>query len=256
MSRDHDLTALDRNRYLAVYLVISTLVALCGYGYYAHHRHISIVEKEAELSAIADLKAREISQWRKERLADATSIYANAPIAHRVNDYLHGRESTRALAEIRAWMAAIQSSGYSSAGLFRPDGGIILAIAHSTLDRSDLGMIGRAAASQRVIFNDFHRGLDPADLHLDLVIPIRYLDGGASRTIAVLTLEIDPNTFLFPFIQSWPSVSASGETLLVKREGDEVVFLNRLRHGKNLPLSLRLPMSRGSLPAARAVRGV
>ena len=109
VSHNFALADTDRNRSLIVLFLIILFVALGGYGYYVHHSRISMDEKQAELSAIAELKAREISQWRKERRADATSIYANALIGHRINDFLSGIESPRALDEIRVWMAAVEA---------------------------------------------------------------------------------------------------------------------------------------------------
>ncbi len=85
--------------------------------------------------------------------------------------------------------------------------------------------------------------------------------GGAASEYSLLgthrrtLLKIDPERFLFPLIQTWPTPSRSAETLLVRREGDEVVFLNELRHQRNTALRLRFPLARAGLPAARAVLG-
>jgi len=68
-------------------------------------------------------------------------------------------------------------------------------------------------------------------------------------------LRIDPQLFLYPLIQTWPTSSHSSETLLIRREGEEVVFLNELRHRKNTALVLRSPVSRQDLPAAMVARG-
>ena len=66
---------------------------------------------------------------------------------------------------------------------------------------------------------------------------------------------INPNVFLYPLIQSWPVPSNTAETLLVRREGDEVVYLNELRHRSGTALKLRLPVSQGALPASMAAQG-
>jgi hypothetical protein len=44
------------------------------------------------------------------------------------------------------------------------------------------------------------------------------------------------------------------ETVLVRQEGDEVVFLNELRHRPNTPFNLSFPASLPDLLAAKAVR--
>ncbi len=50
--------------------------------------------------------------------------------------------------------------------------------------------------------------------------------------------------------------SKSAETLLVRRDGDHVLFLNKLRFRSGPPLTTRLPLRREEAPAVRAVLGV
>jgi signal transduction histidine kinase/PAS domain-containing protein len=69
-------------------------------------------------------------------------------------------------------------------------------------------------------------------------------------------LEIDPQDYLFSALQTWPTPSRTAETLLVRREGDEVVFLNDLRHQADTSLKLRISISQHpELIAAKAVTG-
>ena len=70
-----------------------------------------------------------------------------------------------------------------------------------------------------------------------------------------MTLRADPVDYLYPLIQTWPLPSRSGETLLVERRGQQVLYLNELRFRQNTALKLAPPANRPSLPAAMAVRG-
>ena len=54
----------------------------------------------------------------------------------------------------------------------------------------------------------------------------------------------DPEDFLYPLVQSWPTPSQSAETLLMRKDGDDVLFLNTLRHRPDPALTLRIPLSR------------
>jgi signal transduction histidine kinase len=65
---------------------------------------------------------------------------------------------------------------------------------------------------------------------------------------------INPEKTLFPLIQSWPTPSKTSETLLVRQEGDSILFLNELRHKNNTALKFKLPVSK-ELPASVAVSG-
>ena len=76
-----------------------------------------------------------------------------------------------------------------------------------------------------------------------------------NRPVAVLILRSDAEEFLYPFVQSWPTPSRSGETLLIRRDGDDVLFLNQLRHRPDPALSLRIPLSRSDNPAVQAALG-
>ena len=87
---------------------------------------------------------------------------------------------------------------------------------------------------------------------LDVVAPIP--SGINAVPVGVVILRADPTVLLFPLIQVWPGVSPSGETLLVRREGSEVVYLNELRHRNGAALNLRMPLAE-ELPAGRAVQG-
>jgi hypothetical protein len=71
----------------------------------------------------------------------------------------------------------------------------------------------------------------------------------------VIVLRIDPATYLYPFIQQWPTPSRTAETLLIRREGDEALFLNDLKFRKNSALSLRVPLDKGDMPAVKAALG-
>ena len=73
--------------------------------------------------------------------------------------------------------------------------------------------------------------------------------------LGVLVFRIDPATYLYPFIKRWPIPSLTAETLLVRREGNEVVFLNELRFREDAALNLRAPLEQMAMPAARAALG-
>ncbi|HEY4744820.1 MAG TPA: response regulator [Desulfuromonadaceae bacterium] len=258
MTTFRHITGSIRSRYLLTFIAIALLVGCAGYGYFLHHKLITVEEKREELATIADLKAGQIAQWRKERLASAEDIYANRMISHRVNDFLMGRDASLPLEEIRAWLATLrESNGYSRVALVKPGGAVIAAVPGYTQppEGRTLAMIGEAAAKQELIFTDFHREGVPERIHLNLLIPIRYFEGARSRSLAVVVFEIDPHAFLYPLIKSWPTPSATAETLLVERDATDVLFLNELRHRKDSAMNLRLPISRKDLPAGRAVLG-
>jgi PAS domain S-box-containing protein/putative nucleotidyltransferase with HDIG domain len=68
-------------------------------------------------------------------------------------------------------------------------------------------------------------------------------------------LRVDPTRYLYGQIQRWPLQAQNGETLIVRREGDEVMFLSELRYHPGSGLTLRMPVTTPGLSAAQAVQG-
>jgi signal transduction histidine kinase/DNA-binding response OmpR family regulator len=249
--------ALRRSHLLAFFVVVF-FVGVAGYGYFSNVRGIIIAEKTGELNTLADLKSRQLALWRTERLGDGTAIRSNPIIASRLGDYLNGSAPPKVLDECKAWMEGLRTSyGYHSATLYRTDGTqLITAIDNvKDLDLFAKRLIEETVRTSEVSFSDFHRDADDGDIHLNLVVPIGHTVGKHFNTVAVLVLDINPHQFLYPHIKSWPTASRSAETLMVERRGDEVLFLNELRHRSGTALTLRTPLADRTMPAARAALG-
>lgn len=89
-------------------------------------------------------------------------------------------------------------------------------------------------------------------IHLNLAVPIL---NDYSAPLAVLLLRTDPDDFLYPFIQSWPIFSKSAETLLFKKNEQEVVFLNRLLYQSDSVLNTRIPLTEINNTAVQGAMG-
>jgi PAS domain S-box-containing protein len=112
--------------------------------------------------------------------------------------------------------------------------------------------VAKAASARDVVFGDFFRCPTCSQIHLDVAAPIF---GQDNDPVAVLILRVDPEEYLYPLIQSWPVPSRSAETLLIRKDGGDVLFLNSLRHRRDAALTLRIPLLQADLPAARALDG-
>ncbi len=106
----------------------------------------------------------------------------------------------------------------------------------------------------KIVFLDFYRDLPNQPIHLSILIPISNSQKG-SKPIGLLVLRIDPEVYLYPFISRWPTPSRSAETMLVRREGNHVLFLNELRFQKNTALNLRFPLTNTQIPSVKAALG-
>ncbi len=207
-----------------------------------------------ELVAIGRIKAENIAGWRTGLLND-TNRNAHSPFFRKAAEaWIHDQTNAALRSDfIERLGLEVTLSGYSEALLLDTEGSVLLA-AHNMearIDPATKNAIGPALSGRQALLADLFLGTD-GKVYLDALAPIYDSDG---RTLAVLVLRSDAEAYLFPYIQSWPTPSPSAETLLVRKEGNEVVFLNELRHRTNAALSLRFPLASESLPAAKAVLG-
>jgi PAS domain S-box-containing protein len=157
------------------------------------------------------------------------------------------------------WLTSLKNDyDYSKVFLFDAQG--LMKLSSSSEDRyvekNTQLLISEALRTKKVILTDLYRTEDGKRIHMDIVVPLFITRGGHTQSVGGLLLCIDPGKFLYPLIRSWPSSTQTAETLLVRREDNEVVFLNELRHRKDAPLTHRVSSTEKRMPAAMAARGV
>jgi PAS domain S-box-containing protein len=227
-----------------------------GWFYRSEQRRLQ-AEAETELTILAQSKIERIVWWRAERLADASVIVDNTFLAQDLARLLAGNEPGVA-EELLPYFRAYSRAYHYADILFVDALGaprLSLSGARAQMHEEAARAMVEAIRTGRPVLSDVHAGPGGLPAHLDVVAPIWSGAGETRRAIGAVVLRVAAQAFLFPLIQSWPTPSRSAETLLVRREGDSVLFLNELRHRKDTALTLRIPLSREDVPAVMAVRG-
>ena len=271
-------TPVNRPRTLDWVLIGLLLVALLavgagGYIYLERIDGAARAEAEENLGAVADLRVREIGQWRKERLQDASYIRRTPYVARRALSVLDQPSSQANRSNFAGWLQVLMlDRNYKRVLLL--DTNLNVCMTYPQGPSSHLSELERRAAGAvlrdgKVAEVDLHRGVVDQEAVLSLVVPlIVRREGAADRVPAtgmgespldhaagVLVLQLNPREVLYSLVEGWPTSSRTAETLLVRREGDEVLFLNEVRHRKGTALTLHRPVSAKDLPAAMAARG-
>ena len=73
---------------IILFFIIMLSVGVVGIFYYNYQKDNLLTEKLQELSAISDLKIRQITQWRFERLADGRFLGDNLMFLEKISDFL------------------------------------------------------------------------------------------------------------------------------------------------------------------------
>jgi len=244
---------------IVLFIVISASSILLGYFYYKSQKTRLLNDKRLELSAIADLKVRQIAQWRNERIGDAILIGENTPFLKLLSEYLHGTNNKVLRSDIIENLQSItRSIEYKNILLIDSSGNVRGYYPNQdTLMGEHLKLLFPGLIKLKSgILTDLHRTSNVSYIHLDLVIPLLNTWKKDSTLFGLLTLRIDPNEMLYPLVQTWPVPSKTAESLIIRQEGDKIIYLNRLWFKKNSELVLQKSVSEEKLPAAMAVRGI
>jgi signal transduction histidine kinase len=241
---------------ILIFLLLSLGILGTGYFFYDYQLSSLKQEKLNELKAIADLKVTQNVEWRFERLADATVIKDDPFLADRVNDLLKGNEEPELKTEILHRLKALLIYHYQNIILIDPQGRVRLSVLG---EEQSLGAYAKALAlkamqTRKTVFSDFYRSDGSKAVRLSLLVPIVLSQGTEKISVGAVLMQINTN-LLYSLIQSWPTVSRSAETMLVRREDNEVVVLNELRHLKGAPLALRFSLQEAKPLAAMVARG-
>ena len=168
-----------------------------------------------QLSAVADLKVRQIVAWRRERVGDAEVIASNPALV---------RLPAGANADgLRGWLESFRKlSGYREIALLRQGSVRLTASGRAFPVDEGVGSLCREALQTgQTAASDLQR-CDGGPIYMDFAAPVPHTD-------EVVVLRVDAAAFLYPELQSWPVPSASAEIVLVGEREGRIVFLNDLR---------------------------
>ena len=242
-----------------IFIFLSVSIGIAGYYFFKSQKEDIKKEKQDELAAIADLKVKQIVSWRQERLADAGAIYSNPFMLKSAKLLLESGTSHQSGKEILQWMVSLKSlyPQYHSILLIDSNRTVRLSLPTESgkFGKYADNLLSEALSTKKIVFSDLHTSEHIKDIHIDMVIPIADNKEKNAPLHGAVLIRIDPYKFLFPLIQSPTTPSQTSETILLRREGNVVVFLNELRHKKDTALTLRFSLSEENLPSVMAAQG-
>ncbi len=229
---------------LLAYGLLACLFALISYQGFHKIEHSIEVEKFHDLGATADVKTEQIVSWQKGHRRRAEVFSDGSLLSAEFGQWLQaGAPSGEQEQKIIRLLAGLQLiHGYAAVSLLDREGVVRITTGETAaLDETSVKLVREAMNARHPVFSDIYRaGDENQSIRISLAAPL--VGAGNEQVIGSVLLHIDPQDFLYPLIQSWPKDSASAETLLIRKEGGEVVFLNELRHRKGAALTLRIPL--------------
>lgn len=227
----------------------------------------AVLQTGRDLSVVAGLQARGITEWWNQLHDHAEAVRAISRLGEDVDAFLRTPDEGESQRRLAQWLTLLDAGErYERAALFEktPDGArqrFALPPQTLVLDDPLRARLDAAFRANAVLVGDLE--LDPTTRRprLDVLLPVTRPgargDTPPDEAQAVIVLRLDPTVELYPeLLTNWPAATRTAETLLVRQEAGLGVYLSPLRGATNAPLTLRLPLvqTHTNLEAAVAFR--
>jgi len=217
-----------------------TMIAALWWYYTVQKHQVEDVAMR-EIFAVAQFKTGQIANWRSERMGDGR-VVMSSPVMRVARRVLASRAvNAQDQADVLDLMNRLESQFlYADVTLVNLEGNVILRLHEKTTEgaqfaRHTRGELAREAANAKdVVLSDLRPDTLSGRPMMALVVPV--FDLGA------WILDIDPSLFLYPYVESWPGLRRTAESLLLRLEGHEIVNLSRMRKSLENPVFSRRPL--------------
>jgi len=244
-----------------IFLIMSSGIITVGYLYYSNYKTHIRTEVEKQLSSIGKLKANELANWREDCLEDGSVFYKNAAFTELVRKYFDDPNDQNAQKQLRTWLSCFQAAQRYD-GVFLLDNQYRKKIICPDVPEQPVSYVSQQSSeilqSGEIAFEDFYVNQDNVRIYLNVLVPI--LNESDSRLIGVVALRIDPEKYLYPLLNTWPVQNISAETQLVRREGNNIRYLNELKFKQKIALGLSVSIkeneTRASVQAVLGKEGI
>ncbi|TAN42513.1 MAG: PAS domain-containing sensor histidine kinase [Nitrospirae bacterium] len=240
-----------------IFLILSLIVIIAGYSYHNNYKKAALDHTRAELASVCNLKVNDIVQWRKERFKEAFYISNNLFRGSQIHTFLNDPATTAIKKELTTYLLMNKDAyEHKEVAVFDLKGKVVLSTIEPVNNYDQhIELANKAIETKEIIFGDLHRDEKNGEIHIGLFIPMFTSKEKNRHPIGGIMLLLDPNKFLYPLIKTWPVPSKTSETVLLRQDGNDALYLNDLNNMKNTALSLRLPLTQDEVPAVQAVKG-
>ncbi len=235
------------------YLLISVVILVGGIIFFITQKNQVTSDKFAELSSLAELKVSQITNYRAERYAEGHFLYGNQTFIQTLKKFL-SEPNAENKSHLNDWLATILTNhAYVDINIIDPvTDKIIYSISNNGVEHigERVSDAAKCLETGLITFGDLERNPADSSIHLDIFVPLILRTDTSIEKVGIVQFVINPENGLFEIMQSWPTKSKTGEVLVVKKEGGNVLFLNELRFRKHAAMTFKLPITTTDLPAA------
>ena len=220
-----------------------------------------VVEK---LTSIADLKKTQLSTWLQERIVDIGVLSTNKSLEVSFSNLLYLRKAFHTIGRMKESEIGKVYYKRLSEYLGELKGKFIYCDEISILDvengeivistnESNIGLVDfdykyylNVLENQGIPFKDIHYSDYTKQIGMTIFGTMKITDPITMEETEVINgivlIRVNTKDSIEQLIQDWPNRGETGETLLVRREGDKLIFLNNTRHLSDTALKMSIPV--------------
>ena len=255
-----------KDKLIGCFLLV-TMIPLLTVSIISFYNGKKAVEQRVieQLTSIADLKKSELQGWLQERLLDTEVISRNKFLEAAFTSLFYIRRTTDSVdsllksnigreyhIRLLMYLNKLKSTYRVFNEIYIIDiesGEIIVSTNEDNVGKKeqDLLFFADVLKTRGLAIKDIHYSNQMDQICMSFFGPIHMTNPvtliGSNIIIGALILRANIDESIGPMIQNWPGMGKTGETLLVRREGENVVFLNNLRHRKDSALKFKIPVT-------------
>ena len=232
------------------------LIATGLFVFHMQRQHI-LETAEEQLRAVGTLREEQIEEWLADARANAHYFGQRSLLVEEFEAWVAagGQDPVR-LARIQRRLASIRDDyGYRDVSLFDRQGQYRISLQpneHLAEHRPEaLGVIAR----DEPLLVDFHLHGPNHEPAVGMMAPLAVGSGAGQRSVGALFFSLPARQGLFGRLSRWPGPSPSGETVLMRREGDGLRALFASRAPSRQGLGALFPRPDPRMSAFRVNQG-
>ncbi len=212
------------------------------------------IEQETfhNLEAIAKLQSDRIDEWLKTQRLNIDFL-SRSHFSDFASSAIPGKNTPAGLREERRHIEHFRKSfDYEFVAVYNSQFEAMVADgAPPWASEETKSVLGKIWGNGEIATNTTHVSNDNKTSMI-YSVPLGSTGASSKEAKTYLIVVADLDRHIFEELQEWPSPNPSGNTLLIAREGDEIVILNRPRNNTP-PQFSRYPLERKELPGVRAI---
>jgi|GEM_PF-1335055 len=237
---------------IVLWIIPFCLIIAAGIYYYTYEREIARNSHYLNLKTVSELKSEEFTSWLKERKAEIEFFTKDAAFAENTEKALVNNTAELQNYFIRTLKTTKDNHHYENMIIISGTGKVLFSFDQNYNPAPEtVNFAARILNGKDILLRDFYYCSKHKEVHFDIAAPILTPKGTAAAAI----FRINPENNLYRMLQTWPLSGKTGESFLIRKDKDSVIFISNLRFKKNAAGRVKVPFKNKEDIAVKAVSG-